>query len=144
MKIDLTELLQKVGNEADIEQSEQVSFPDDGLNLTKPVKIDLHLVNTGGSALLIGQAETEVELECSRCLKSFKQPVSLKIEEEYVKAPFMPQNSKDMELKPEDFVSLIEKDNSIDLTELIRQDLLLALPVQPLCSANCEGIKGEK
>ena len=144
MKIDLTELLQKVGNEADIEQSVQASFPEDDLNLTKPVKINLHLVNTGESVLLTGKAATEIELECSRCLKSFKQPVSLEIEEEYAKAPFMPQNSKEMELKPEDFVSQIDADNTIDLTELIRQDLLLTLPAQPLCSANCEGIKGEK
>jgi uncharacterized protein len=144
VKIDLTELLHKVGNEADIEQTEQVSFPEDQLNLTKPLKMNVHLVNTGESVLVTGKAETEVELECSRCLKSFKQPVLIEIDEEYTRNPFIPKGGKEIELKAEDFASPIEKDNTIDLTELIRQDILLNLPVQPLCSPGCKGIKGEE
>ncbi|MFC1568126.1 DUF177 domain-containing protein [Candidatus Margulisiibacteriota bacterium] len=144
MKIDLTELLQKVGNEADIEQEDKVSFPDDDLNLTQPVKIDLHLVNTGPSVLLLGTAETEAELECSRCLKKYLVPLKIELEEEFSQAPLVPKKGKESELKAEDFVSPIGKDNTIDLTELIRQDLLLALPIKTLCEPDCKGIKGEK
>ena len=143
MKIDLTELLQKIGNEAEVEQSEKVSFPEDDLSLTKPVKIKLHLVNTGTSVLVKGKVETEIELECSRCLKAFRLPLELKIEEEFSRS--IPQYRKggEIELKEEDFVYPIEKDNSIDLTEVIRQDLLLAMPIKTLCEPNCQGIKGE-
>jgi uncharacterized protein len=144
VKIDLTELLQKVGNEAEVEQEDKVSFPDDDLNLTKPVKIKAHLVNTGTSVLMRGKAETEAELECSRCLKKFKFPLSIELEEEFTKNPFVPKKSKEIELKPEDFVSPIEKDSTIDLTELIRQDLLLALPIKTLCSPDCKGINTER
>lgn len=140
MKIDLTELLQKVGNEADIEQTEKVSFPEDNLNLTKPIKIKMHLVNTGTSVLLKGKIDTEVELECARCLKTFKLPLSFKIEEEYARKPPAPRGKGEIELKEEDFVYQIEKDNSIDLTEVIRQNLLLALPIKALCKPDCKGI----
>lgn len=143
MRIDLTELLQKVGNEADIEQEENVGFPDDNLNLTKPVKISAHLVNTGPSVLLYGKAETEIELECSRCLIKYKYPVALEMSEEFTRDPFIPKASKEIELKAEDFASPIGQDNTIDLTELIRQYLLLELPIKTLCSPDCQGIKGD-
>lgn len=144
MKIDLTELLQKVGDEADVEQEEKVSFPEDNLNLTKPVRITVHLVNTGTSVLMNGTAETVVELECSRCLKKFKYPINIKLDEEFTRDPFVPKSTKEIELKEEDFASPIEKDNTVDLTELIRQDLSLALPIKTLCSPDCKGVEGEK
>ena len=148
MKIDLTELLQKVGNEAELERTEEMSFPEDALNLTRPAAIRLHLVNTGASVLVEGKVETEVELTCSRCLKTFRLPLSIKIEEEFSRVPAEHKSGKEIELKEEDFVYPIEKDNTIDLTEVIRQDLLLAIPIKTLCSPDCKGIetkaKGEK
>jgi uncharacterized protein len=144
MKIDLTELLRKVGAEADIEQSEKVSFPEDGLNLTEPVKIKIHLINSGPSVLMSGVAQTEAELECSRCLKTFKLPLTVKIEEEFTREPFKPKGGKEIELREEDFTYPIEKDNTIDITELLRQELLLAMPIKTVCSADCKGVKKEE
>jgi hypothetical protein len=46
----------------------------------------------------------------------------------------------EVELKESDFAFLIDEDNSIDLTELVRQNLLTALPIKPLCSSLCEGL----
>ncbi len=144
MKIDLTELLQKVGNEADLEETEKISFPEDNLALVQPVKAELHLVNTGVSVLVKGKIETEAELECSRCLKTFKLPLSVKIEEEFSRR--IPEHKKggEIELKEEDFVYPIGKDNSIDLTEVIRQNLLLALPIKTLCKPDCKGIQSSE
>ena len=85
MKIALTELLRHVGNEADVLEEEKVSFPEEGLKLTRPVKVNLHLINTGASVLLNGTLETEAELECSRCLKKFTRPIITKASEEYAK-----------------------------------------------------------
>jgi len=144
VKIDLTELLQKVGNEADLEQTMELRFQDEELNLTQPAKIMLHLTNTGDSVLVRGKVEAEVELECSRCLKTFKLPLSIKIEEEFSRATTEFKGGKENELKEEDFVYPIEKDNTIDLTEVLRQDLLLAIPIKTLCNPDCKGIKGDK
>jgi uncharacterized protein len=141
VKIDLKELLRLTGNEADLNEEVEVSFPDDGLNLTRPVKVDLHLVNTGASVWVSGTLATEVELECSRCLKKFKRSLSTKVEEEYVRGPLpsTKKKGKEQELKPEDFVYLIGPDNTLDLGETIRQNLMLALPIKTLCREACKG-----
>jgi uncharacterized protein len=140
VKIDLTELLQKVGNEADLEQTENLRFPDDDLNLTKPANVKLHLANTGASVLVRGEIETEVELECSRCLKTFKLPLRVEIEEEFSRRPPEFKGGREIELKEGDFVHPIEKDKNIDLAEVIRQNLLLAIPIKTPCSPECKGI----
>ncbi|MFH1826060.1 MAG: YceD family protein [bacterium] len=141
MKIDLTELLQKIGRETAFEEFEKVCFPEDDLSLTKPVEVRLQLFNTGSSILIRGEVKSETELECSRCLTKFKRPLTVKIEEEFAKDAPADKGSKSVELRPEDFVHQIEPDNTIDLTEVIRQNLLLAVPIKTLCKQDCEGIK---
>jgi len=142
VQLDLTELLRKVGNEADVVEEEKLNFPEDNLILTEPVKINIHLTNTGTSVLLKGSFSTMVELECARCLKKFNAPLRAEVEEEYAKA--LPQPSmtkeKEVELKEEDFVYPIGEDNTLDLEEVIRQNLILALPIKPLCQENCKGV----
>lgn len=134
MKLDLKELLRKVGNEAHIQREEKMNFAEDHLILTKPVKINLHLTNTGTSVMAEGTFETEVEQECSRCLKIFKMPLTAQIEEEYSKSlPTFYPNLKEVELKENDFVYPIDEDDTLDLDEIVRQNLILALPIKPLC-----------
>ena len=132
MKIDLTELLIKVGNEADLETTLA--------NDQKSISVRLHLVNTGASVLINGTAETEVEAECGRCLENFRLPLKVNIKDEYSKHPAEHAGLAQVELKEEDFVYPIEKDNTVDLSETIRQNLLLALPIKLLCRPDCKGI----
>jgi uncharacterized protein len=140
--LDLTELLRKAGNEVDVVEEEKLNFPEDNLILTEPVKINIHLTNTGTMVLLKGSFETKVELECARCLKKFIAPLRTEVEEEYAKIPPQPRipKEKEVELKEEDFVYPIGEDNILDLEEIIRQNLILALPIKPLCQENCKGV----
>ncbi len=153
MKIDVSEVLKAIGNEIKIEESEKISFPQDDLTLSKPVKVKLNLVNTGRTLLLRGNIKTAVRLSCCRCLKEFDCPISIDIEEEFSrKATKTKSGGKkssgkkidEVELKEEDFIFKIDNDNTIDLSETIRQNLLTSLPIKPLCSKNCKGLVGEK
>lgn len=139
MKIDVSELLKKVGNVCDVETEEKVSYPDDGLNIIDPVKVKLHLINTGVVVLVIGFVKARVELECSRCLNRFVIKVKAEIKEQYSKRPpgikynFM----NEAEIKDADIVFPIDSSNKIDLDEAIRQNLLMSLPIKVLCKPNC-------
>lgn len=133
----MTELLRNTGNEAEVETT--LTLKDD-LSLAGPVKVKLHLFNTGDSVLVNGRAEGELELECSRCLQPFHSKVTAEIDEEFSKAPPQFKKKGTLDLTEADFVYPIDKDNSLDLTELVRQNLLLALPAKALCREDCSGI----
>jgi uncharacterized protein len=140
VKIDLTDLLRNTGNEANIDEELKVNFAEDGLKVTKPVRVRLHLANTGPLVLMDGTAETDVELECSRCGKNFITSLAADISEEYSKnpPPVSGKKGQEIELRDGDFVYRIEPDNTLDLNETVRQDLILALPLQTICG-KCKG-----
>jgi uncharacterized protein len=82
----------------------------------------------------------EVKLICSRCLDTFLCPISFTAEEEFLPISDV---SGDLALSsPEQSEGFtIDNKNILDLSELIRQYILLNLPMKPLCHPDCPGIK---
>ena len=82
----------------------------------------------------------EVKLICSRCLNTFLCPISFTAEEEFLPISDV---SGDLALssleQSEGFT--IDNKNILDLSELIRQYMLLNLPMKPLCRPDCPGMK---
>ena len=145
MRIDVGDLLKKIGNETRVKSRDPVSFPQDGLLIKDPVEVNVRLVNIGGSVLVDGTFKATVILNCVRCLKDYESPVTVAIEEEYGRAPKVSALKDDeIELFDKDFVFPIEDDNAIDLDEAIRQNLLVALPIKPLCKKACRGLEDSK
>ena len=66
-----------------------------------------------------GQIYTNVHFECSRCLNTFQYHVDIP---EYT------------------FDCTAQKGDIIDLTDTIREHIIIALPMKPLCSSRCKGI----
>lgn len=145
MKIDLTELLKETGNELEVNEKLDLSFPEDGLVTGGPVAVDLHLLNAGEVVILKGIAKAVVNFTCSRCLNEFPMEVKADIEEQYSKKlPEAPAGKKELELSDEDMVFPIDHDNTIDLTEALRQNLLMSIPIKTVCSQSCKGIVEKK
>ena len=130
VKIDLTDLLKEVGNEQDFSEDLALTFPEDGLDIKGPVKCDLHIINADERVIVNGTIEANVRFDCARCLKEFFAPVKAEIEEYFSKEPQEPDD--------EDIVFPISEKNTIDLTEAIRQDLLIELPLKAVCSKICK------
>lgn len=104
-----------------------------------PIHGEVTLTNIGKKVLVQGTAHALSNLNCGRCLKSFKVNLLLKIEEEYY--PTIDINTGVKLEKPIDFDAFkIDEHHILDLSEAIRQYMLLALPMKPLCQANCAGM----
>jgi uncharacterized protein len=82
----------------------------------------------------------EVKLICSRCLDTFLCPISFTAEEEFLPiADVSGDLARSLPEQSEGFT--IDNKNVLDLSELIRQYILLNLPMKPLCRPDCPGIK---
>jgi uncharacterized protein len=86
--------------------------------------------------------KAEIKLVCSRCLDVFLYPTSFTAEEEFLPISDV---SDDLTLSsPEQSEGFtIDDKNILDLGELIRQYVLLNLPMKPLCRPGCPGMKEE-
>ena len=82
----------------------------------------------------------EVKLICSRCLDAFLCPISFSAEEEFLPISDVSDDLAPSSLEQSEEFTIDDK-NILDLGELIRQYVLLNLPVKPLCRPDCPGMK---
>lgn len=88
---------------------------------------DLEIERLGSSILANGCLELALDCECARCLKSFRFPLVLR-----------PWNCH-LALEGEEAVPVVN--DMVDLTPLVREDILLAFPQHPLCEPECGGLQ---
>jgi uncharacterized protein len=78
-----------------------------------------------------GQLRSQVQLECARCLRTFSQPLDFYFEAQFGLPPAKPQGEP---------LFLIGMNGILDLTEALREQILLELPMRPLCRPDCRGL----
>ncbi len=143
MKIDLSEVVLNVRKQIAYDFEEPpIQEENGGLTCTRPVKGRLKFSNTSGHILIRGNIDTEIELECNRCAKAYARKIEMKVEEEIpLKGDHVDTDEWEMDGDlPEEQKEPIFEDNVLNLTELLRQNILVAVPIKQLCSDGCKGI----
>jgi uncharacterized protein len=102
----------------------------------------LLLTSTGQTVYLSGRVHTALTLVCGACLKPFLQPLEFTVGEEFGRDPASPAipSRGEIALGPGDFVVPVGPDDMVDLTEIVRQHLVLAMPIAPRCQDGCRGL----
>jgi uncharacterized protein len=144
MKLDLSEIATHLGKRIRYEIDEPpVEELDDGVRCLEPVKGDVTFSNTGRHIVARGSFSTAVEIECARCLRLYRAELSLPIEEEMSIAGHLadlPEEEQQEEEEIEPYSEPLFVDHIFDLTEMLRQTILVALPIKPLCFEECKGL----
>ncbi len=100
-------------------------------------RVRLDRINTG--ILARGDAEGTVILECGRCLEPYEAAITVHFEEEY--APSVEVHTGAPVPPPEDeLIFTIDGNHILDLSEALRQNMLVALPISPIHSPSCLGL----
>jgi uncharacterized protein len=89
-----------------------------------------------------GVVTTVVRLQCCRCLQEFEQsldiPFSLTFERHDPQMEV--EEEEEVELQAEDLGVLSFEGDEIDLSESIQEQVVMALPIKPLCHEGCRGL----
>jgi uncharacterized protein len=99
-----------------------------------PLALDLQLQAVTEGVLVTGTVVAPVVGECGRCLDPLEQVFSVDVVELFA----YPDSSTDR-TTDEDEVERIE-DDLIDLAPLVRDAIVLGLPITPLCRPDCAGL----
>ena len=102
------------------------------------IDADVVATHTNPGALLEGDARANVAQQCSRCLTPIDTPVDARFAEQYY-ATLTVDTGTPMPDPPLD-AKTIGHDFRIDLTPLLREEVILATPLAPLCRPDCEGL----
>jgi len=71
-----------------------------------------------------------LQTDCVRCLEAFDQQLEIHFTELYA---FSQRSATDSNL-------ILPEDGQIDLEPLVREYMLLAIPISPLCRSECKGL----
>ncbi len=88
---------------------------------------------------LVGKLATEVEVACERCLEPVQQPVSREFELLYRPQGADKTKEEAAVSKGETEISYYEGDGLL-LEDVLREQVLLAIPYRVLCQENCKGL----
>lgn len=141
MQFNVAQLLkQPVGAKRVYEIDEPLGELDPDLVPVAPIRGQIKFVRTHDGVLVTGQLATVLEVNCNRCLEAFDLPVSIEMEEEFKSRIDLRTGAHLPVTDEEEAATLIDAHHIIDLQEVVRQDLLLALPLNPLCREACKGL----
>lgn len=108
-----------------------------------PIDLDLRLESVLEGVLVSGSADLEVTAECSRCLDPIEWSQEIELSELF---RYPPTDSRGAVVNDEDeaFDPLpVLKDDTLDLEPVLRDAVVLDLPLAPLCREDCLGLCSE-
>ncbi len=111
----------------------------DSIKLLSPIEGEILVENQGSRLLVKGSIKTTAELECVRCLAPFPYLVEVSFAENFVEGN-APSIGDDAVLTEEELDTFYFQGESLDLSEPIRDHILLSLPWIPLCKKDCLGL----
>jgi uncharacterized protein len=106
--------------------------------LEAPVGVVLAHYRAGTELFLTGEIKAETVAVCARCAEEFVGPTSRSFR--YVLAPRSIGHDGKADLSAEDLEFSLYDGEEVDLTPLILEQTLLALPTRPLCREDCRGL----
>ncbi len=132
-------LRQPMGTVRRYELNEDMSGLDPDLQPTEALRGSLRLIRTKNGMLVQLDAQTRLRVICSHCLEPTVVPVSLHVQEEFLQTVDV-VSGLPLAAAGDDPALLIDDHHELHLKDWIRQYLLLALPMSPLCRADCKGL----
>jgi uncharacterized protein len=124
--------------------------PSGRVEFTRPVRVTGTVTNSGKCLVVAGTITTEADLTCHRCLEHFRRELEVSFEAEFFRQNpeppgGHPQDGVRESLRHEEEVFLADnghlfRGEDLELTETVRGELSLGLPMQNLCRETCAGL----
>jgi len=110
-----------------------------GVRFPQPIAVDLVLVKAAQVISATGRIEASVMCECVRCLSPFLVRLDIPVATQFVPArSLLPPG--EYRMPPEEAEDYYYQDDVVVLDDLVRQEVILAVPFSPQCRADCRGL----
>jgi uncharacterized protein len=107
---------------------DEVRLPPD-LDL-KQLNGTVRVTRTAQGLLVQGKLSANIQAECGRCLTDFAQLLQVDFTELYA---FTANSVTDSGL-------YVPESGKIDLAPLVREEMFVAIPINPVCESDCKGL----
>ncbi|HEX2052661.1 MAG TPA: DUF177 domain-containing protein [Actinomycetota bacterium] len=133
LEVDVSSLAGNPGSTRELSSSGTVEGFRSGMGWVEdedPVHIDLLLRSAGDGIEVTGDAWGKLHLSCSRCLIEFVQDFQLQLNEKFWFDPAAAEAEEGYEVR----------DHVIDLEPMLRDAIVLSIPMTPVHAEDCKGL----
>ena len=120
---------ESIGNYRDLDFKIEESELESDLQLSN-VSGKVRINRTPQGLLIDSNFEAFVVDQCVRCLEDFQQQLTTEFQELYA---YRSRHTKDAEF-------FVPEDGFIDLSPLVYENMLLAIPIKAICRPDCKGL----
>jgi uncharacterized protein len=114
---------------------EELDVPPELGELKGPVEVEIQIEKAPRGYEVHLSIKGNIELECSRCLtpfiKNLESTETIRLEK-YPEKPSISLKAQDLD------VFFLEDEENFNLADLVREQIILSIPIKPLCRVDCQ------
>jgi uncharacterized protein len=119
----------------------EIDFSHDELSEVGPIRWEASISERDGEVRFTGELSVEVEQACVRCLDPVREEITRVFDLFFERREDgLFSNGDDVALGEEDTDTSFLVDAEFPVDDVIREQIVLALPMKPLCDASCKGL----
>jgi uncharacterized protein len=138
VRIELDQLEGTEGRFAHAYGAGELELEDERVRLHGVPEISGRLVRDGNKVLLTGHLSAIAQVDCDRCLGAVEVPVETDLKLRYVTVQDY-ESLPAAALEDEDLALSVFDGEAVDIDEIVREQVLLAVPLRTLCREDCKG-----
>jgi uncharacterized protein len=139
MRIELENLEGGKSDFAHVYQPDDLNPVDERIALSGPATVGGKVRLAGNEVFVNGHVETRARVECDRCLQPVETPVNTDFALEYITGSEY-ESSGAAELTEAEMSVSVFDGEAIDVDEIVKEQIVLAIPTRMLCREDCKGI----
>jgi uncharacterized protein len=109
------------------------------LAVSQPIELECQFYKVKREVVVLGTLYSAVRLTCSRCTEEFEQALHVMLDAVYLPVQELSsERARELDEGVTDVYPYTEP--VIDIAEMVRDKLLLSIPLQPHCMGGCKGL----
>ncbi|MBI2093528.1 MAG: DUF177 domain-containing protein [Candidatus Omnitrophica bacterium] len=118
MKINVSQILEGGSTQSAVYDPAGMDMDRTDVHLREPIQVEASILKTGQELIVNTQVHCPLHLTCARCLEEYAFELDVKAMSSYHVAPT----------------------DVVDITDDVRQEIILAYPMIPVCREDCKGL----
>ena len=138
MRIELSNFENGKGEFSHVYAPAELNLLDERVTLCGPVAIKGTFRKVGLDVVIDGKVDSCAQVDCDRCLRPIQLPVDSEFSLEYIRDTEY-ESTQTAELTEDLMAVSVFDGETIDVDEIAREQILLAVPTRSLCREDCKG-----
>jgi uncharacterized protein len=119
---------------------DELSLEDEFAHLKGEARVSGQASRKRDEVSVKGIIRSTVEVACDRCAAPVAAPLEVEFSTAFIPREQAAAVTENVELQEEDLALSFYEDGAVDVDELVREQILLALPTRQLCREECRGL----